>query len=251
MQVLATVDEMSTVFTLVTSLMAGVFLLVERVRHRSHLGHVEQLHRRLHRLSTRLSGCVVELDGMLGEGLAPAGPGELPGEVAGQAHYLYALRMEHEDVTASALRHAARSTARQFLATTAPSSRRCTAAHDAVCKASAAFFAAATLYEEGFVARLQRGADSPEDVLLSSPVRLVPASRLTELLNLRAEFEKQMRVAALHFVGSRPELEQYRCAWPVLRSELAGFGQDPYRGEIRPMSRSSFGSEPILHPAAR
>ncbi len=251
MSILEALDGMSIAVTLATSVVVAVFLLVERFRHHSHLGDVEGLHYRLHRLSIRLSGVVVELDGMLGEGIKPAGRGELPGEVAGQAHYLYALRMEHEDVTTDAMRHAARSATQQLLASGSPASRRCTAAHEAVQKASAALFAAATLYEEGFVERLQRGEYDPDELLLSSPVRLALVERLSEILRLRADFEHQMRTAAAHFVGRRPVLERYRCTWPVLRSELSGFGPDPYDGEVRPISRAGFGAVPMLHPAAR
>ena len=130
----------------------GVALASERVVHRPHLRQVEQDHRRLHRLSTRRAGCVVELERMLEGCFFIPGPGLLPDSVAGHMAYLFALRDECEMFRSRTGNHNSRiSRPQAYLQRASVSAGRCAAAQAALAEAADALGSAARVYEEEFV----------------------------------------------------------------------------------------------------
>ena len=229
-----------------------VALTFERAVHRSHLGQATQDHRRLHRLSARLAGCVVELERMLEDGLPVPGPGLLPDSVAGHMVYLFGLREECEDFRSRARSHNARiSWPEAYLQRASLSARRCAAAQAALAQAADALGGAVRVYEEGFVVAHRERAGTGGDRAPAQPLLLLSDESVSEVIAHRKAFDEQMRLVAEHTHLRHPFFEHYRCAWPALRSEMQGFGDDPYGGEVRPMGRQGFGPVPVLHPDAR
>lgn len=237
---------------LCTAVAAGAAMAVERSVHRSHLMQAEQDHRRLHRLSMRLAGCVVELERKLEAGLPRSEPGTVPDVVAGQLVYLFALRDECELFTTRVNSHAARLTwPHGHLQRRTLTARRCLAAHDAVARAASALRDAARVYEVGFIAAYEKRAGRPGHRAPAEPLLLLSSKRARDIVSAREVFDEQMRLVATHTGNRHPFLEHYRCTWPALRSELGRFEDDPYFGEIQPLSRQGSGSTPVLHPDAR
>lgn len=237
---------------LCTAVAAGVVMAVERSVHRSHLAQAGRDHRRLHRLSTRLAGCVVELERKLEAGLPRSELGTVPDVVAGELVYLFALRDECDLFTTRVNSHAARLTwPHGYLQRRTLTARRCLAAHDAVAKAASAISDAVRVYEEGFIAAYKKRAGRPGHRAPAEPLLLLSSKRARAIISARGDFDEQMRLVATHTGNRHPFLEHYRCTWPALRSELGSFEDDPYFGEIRPLSRQGFGSTPVLHPDAR
>lgn len=237
---------------LCTAAAAGVAMAVERSVHRFHLVQAEQDHRRLHRLSTRLAGCVVELERKLEAGLPRSEPGTVPDVVAGQLVYLFALRDECDLFTTRVNSHAARLTwPHGHLQRRTLTARRCLAAHDAVAKAAAALSDAARVYEEGFITANKKRAGHHSNRAPAEPLLLLSSKRSRDIVSAREVFDDQMRLICTHTGNRQPFYEHYHCTWPALRSELDRFEDDPYCGEIRPLSRQGLGSAPVLHPDAR
>lgn len=229
-----------------------VALTFERAVHRPHLSQATQDHRRLHRLSARLAGCVVELERMLEDGLPVPGPGLLPDSVAGHMVYLFSLREECEDFRSRAQSHNARiSWPQAYLRRASLNARRCAAAQAALAQAADALRGAARVYEEGFVVAHRERAGKGGGRAPAEPLLLLSDEQASEIIAHRKTFGEQMRLVATHIRLRYPCFEHYRCTWPALSSEMRGFDDDPYRGETRPMGRQGFGPVPVLHPDAR
>lgn len=221
----------------------------ERVRHRWHLHRAELDLRHLCRLSARLTGCVVELEAMLDAGWPRTRRSEVSEAAAGHIVYLAGLRTEHDLFIDRETKLLAGGIGQGIFGSyRSEDARRCDTAHDAPSKASAALHEAAELYERGFIRALHRRQGTRT---LNEPLKLVPRAELPRLLQLRATFDRQARVVAANL---RPHGERSRSTAAPGRSsfsELATGTSDPYRGEVRPLARTGFGSIPVLHPAAR
>ena len=231
---------------------AAAAWVFERAVHQSHLTQAEQDHRRLHRLSARLAGCVVELERMLEAGLPVPGPGLLPDSVAGHMVYLFGLRDECDEFRGRSQSHNARiSWSRAYLQRASPSAQRCVAAQAALAESADSLGGAARVYEEGFVAAHRNQAGKGGDRAPAEPLLLLSDEQASAIIARRKIFDEQMRLVATHTRLRHPYFAHYRCTWPALSSEMQGFGDDPYRGEARPMGRQGFGPVPVLHPDAR
>ncbi|MEE6295335.1 hypothetical protein [Georgenia wangjunii] len=233
--------------------LAGMVVLWhQHLTHRAHLQQAVQDHRRMHRLTTRLAGCVVELEQMLSAGLPSAGSGHLPEPVAGHMTYLFGLRDELDVIGSHAASHNARiGWAQTFLERASATARRCTASQSALDEAADALSGAARAYEEGFVAayskrRIGAAVRAPADPLL-----MLSEKRAKDISRKRVTFDEQMRLLATHINVRHPALRHYKTTWPIWTSELGAFDGDPYRGEIRPIGHDGFGPVPVLHPDAR
>lgn len=231
---------------------AAVAWVFERTVHQSHLSQAEQDHRRLHRLSKRLAGCVVELERKLEAGLAVPGPGLLPDSVAGHMVYLFDLREDCADLRSRTQSHNARiSWSRAYLQRASPSAQRCVAAQAALAESADALVGAARVYEEGFVVAHRERAGKGGSQAPAEPLLLLSDEQASDVIAHRKTFDDQMQLVATHTGMRHPYFAHYRCTWPALSSEIQGFGDDPYRGETRPMGRQGFGPVPVLHPDAR
>lgn len=251
-----TVQEWASTISQIGALCAAaaglVALAYERLLHRAHLRQVEQEHHRVHRLSSRLAGCAIELERMLEEGLPVPGPGLLPDLVAGHMTYLFALRDECEVIQTRTASHNARiSWTHAFREKVTATSRRCAAARAALANSAGALSQAARVYEEGFVVAHRELAGEGGGRAPGEPMLLLSQKQAGALQTQRALFDEQMRLVATHTRARHPFLEHYRCTWPVWRSESQNVNGDPYRGEVRPMGHHGFGPVPVLHPDAR
>lgn len=233
--------------------LAGRAALVRnRVVHGGHLTQARLDQRRLLRLSNRLDGCVVDLERALQDGLVAGAAPMVPEVVSGHLVYLYGLRSETDLFTERSRAHRARlswaDTQRERVGTTA---KRCAGAQEALADAADALRIAARTYEEGFVTALGRGDGHPQRPSSADPLVILPGKRMRALLDARVRFDTAMQLLAQYTGIRHPYFDHYKCDWPVLTSELAAFGDDPYRGEVRPLSRVGFGDTPLLHPDAR
>jgi hypothetical protein len=166
--------------------------------------------------------------------------------------YLFGLREECDEFRSRTRSHNARiSWPQAYLQRASPSARRCAAAQAALAESADALGGAARVYEEGFVVAHRERAGKGGGRAPAAPLLLLSDERASEVIAHRKTFDEQMRLVAMHTPLRHPFFEHYRCAWPALRSEMLGFGDDPYRGEVRPMGRQGFGPVPVLHPDAR
>lgn len=244
----STISQFGALCAAVAGLVA---LASEGFVHRAHLRQVEQEHRRVHRLSSRLAGCAVDLERMLEDGLPVSGPGLLPDSVAGHMAYLFALRDECEVIQNRTAIHNARiSWMQSFREKVTVTSRRCAAARAALADSAGALSRAARVYEEGLVVAHRERAGEGGGRAPGEPMLLLSQKRAGELQTQRAMFDEQMRLVATH-TRAHQFLEHYRCEWPVWRSESQNVNGDPYRGEVRPMVHHGSGPVPVLHPDAR
>ncbi len=248
------VELLAGVLAVVTTVAGGSVLLHELGVHRRHLQQAHQDHRRLHRLSARLAGCVFELEQSITAGAASSESTAIPDTVTGHLTYLYAIREESELFVQRARDHNSAITWTQtYLQRSSVTARRCGAAHTALAQAAIAIGLAARSYEEGTTAAIRRraGTSTGPGPGPAEPIALVRRRRANALTAARGEFETQMQLVATHTRNAHPGLLHYRCDWPVYTSELARLTDDPYRGEVRPVSRAGFGDAPVLHLDAR
>lgn len=247
--VLATATGLIALGGLLTGTIA---LWQQHLTHRAHLQQVVQDHRRMHRLTTRLTGCVVELEQMLNAGLPAAGTGQLPEPVAGHMTYLFGLRDELDLIRSHATSHNARiGWAQTFLERASATAGRCQRAQSALIGATDALSGAARVYEEGFVAAYGKRRNVAAVRAESEPLLLLSRKRADNISCFRTAFDEHMRLLATHTNARHPALQHYKTTWPIWTSELRAFDGDPYRGEIRPIGHDGFGPVPVLHPDAR
>jgi hypothetical protein len=83
------------------------------------------------------------------------------------------------------------------------------------------------------------------------PLRLLDESSAAEVARLRGECERALTHTADACNLRVWSHTVFDTTWPVRRSELGDEGTDPYRGEIRPMSWTGSGPQPLLHVDAR
>lgn len=221
-------------------------------RHRRHLEQCVQDLQRQRRLDLRLVGCVIEMERILDVLPAQASEGTVPEELVGHARYLFGLRREAEDNAWELSRHAVRLRWPDgYLGRATLAGKRCTLAHGALVTAFQALADAAREYERGLPAALQRCGDGPQARSLSMPVRLLDEASAAQVAQCREVCERALTHAADACHLRVRSHTVFDTSWPVRRSELVREGSDPYQGEIRPMSWSGFGSQPLLHVDAR
>lgn len=234
------------------AVLAAVMWVVHTARHRRHLGQCVDDLRRHRRLNHRLVGCVTELEHILDSLPPSSSDSEMPEEVVGHARFLYGLRQEARDNASRFSRHAAQLRWPDgYLGKVTLAGERCRVAHGALIQAFESLAQATREYERGLGAALQRSGDGGAARPLTMPVRLLDEPAAAETARLREVCERALVQAADACnlpVRTHVVLES---KWPVQRSEVSPEVCDPYRGEVRPMSWSGLGPQPLLHVNAR
>jgi hypothetical protein len=225
---------------------------VHTVRHRRHLEQCVQDLQRQRRLDLRLVGCVVEMEHILDRLPAQPVDGTVPEDLVGHTRYLFGLRREAEDNAWELSRHAVRLRWPDgYLGKATLAGKRCTLAHGALVTAFQALADAAREYERGLPAALKMCGDGPEARSLSMPLRLLDDTSAAEVARLRAVCERALTHAADACNLRVRSHTVFDTIWPARRSELPSTETDPYQGEVRPMSWSGFGPQPLVHVDAR
>lgn len=236
-----------------TAVAAAIVFMCEVISHRRHLYQAGQDHKRLLRLSKRLTGCIAELERALEEGVDFSDEGFVPDTVSGHMTYLFALRAEASDFQAYSRAHAIRIRwPHGYLAQRSPPARRCLAMYEALESAAKALGSASRTYDKAFIAAFRRPLSTESRRLPSRPLIMLTGKQAKSLVDLRAQFEEAMMIVVEHAARkARRILIVSACGWPIFRSEIPNVDDDPYRGEVRPLSRRGLGAEPALHPDAR
>lgn len=234
------------------SVLALVMWAVHTVRHRRHLDQCVADLQRQRRLDLRLVGCVTELEQIL-DSLPPSSSGsEMPEEVVGHARFLYGLRVEARDNASNLSRHASQLRWPDgYIGKVTLSGERCRIAHGALIQAFESLERATREYERGLAAALRGSGDGGAARSLTMPVRLLDESSAIEVARLREACERALTQAADACKLPVRSHIAFETKWPVRRSEVRLEKGDPYRGEVRPMSWSGFGAQPIVHVDAR
>lgn len=232
---------------------AGALMwMVHTLRHRRHLEQCVQDLQRQRRLDLRLVGCVTEMERILDRLPAQSTEGTVPEELVGHTRYLFGLRREAEDNAWELSRHAVRLRWPDgYLGKATLAGKRCTLAHGALVTAFDALADATREYERGLPTALRRCGDGPEARSLSMPLRLLDDSSAAEVGRLREVSERALTHAADACNLRVRSHTVFDTTWPARRSELPPTETDPYQGEVRPMSWTGFGPQPLVHVDAR
>lgn len=170
----------------------------------------------------------------------------------GQHRYLFGLRQELVDLTSELGRHTHRLRWPDgYLTRETLAGKRCTLAHEALARSTSAMGAAAREYDGMLADILNQGrstlrASHTHDAALL----LLGKSDTAQLHRLRTECQEAMRAAGDVLAPGARQWNTIDCTWPIWRSELPA-GDDPYRGEVRPMAWTGFGDQPLIHVDAR
>lgn len=234
------------------TVLALVMWAVHTARHRRHLDQCVADLQRQRRLDLRLVGCVTELEQIL-DALPPSSSdSEMPEEVVGHARFLYGLRVEARDNASNLSRHASRLRWPDgYFGKVTLAGERCRIAHGALIQAFEALERATREYERGLGTALRGSGDGGAARSLTMPVRLLDESSAAEVARLREVCERALTQAAdASKLPVRSHIT-FETKWPVRRSEVQLAAGDPYRGEVRPMSWSGFGPQPLLNVDSR
>lgn len=237
----------------VVSAVAGALMWgMHTVRHRSHLAQCVQDLQRQRRLDLRLIGCVTEMERILDRLPAQKSSASLPEELVGHSRYLFGIRREATDNAWQLSRHSVRLRWPDgYLGRATLAGMRCSVAHGALVTAFQALADAAREYERGLSAALLQSGDGPQARSLSMPLRLLDEVSAAEVARLREVCERALTHAADACNLRIRTHTTFDTIWPVRRSEIAIDVTDPYQGEIRPLSWTGFGPQPLLHVDAR
>lgn len=245
-------DTVLGAITIVGAVVGALMWIVHTARHRRHLEQCVQDLQRQRRLDLRLVGCVTEMERMLDVLPAHTAEETVPEELAGHTRYLFGLRREAEDNAWQLSRHAVRLRWPDgYLARTTLAGKRCTLAHGALVTAFQALADATREYERGVAAALLRSGDGAQARALSMPLRMLDESSAAEVARLREVCERALTHAADACNLRVRSHTVFDTTWPARRSEVLSGESDPYQGEIKPMSWTGFGPQPLLHVDAR
>ena len=226
--------------------------VVSSLRHRHHLEQCVQDLQRQRRLDLRLVGCVTEMERILDRLPAQITEGTVPEELVGHTRYLFGMRREAEDNAWELSRHTVRLRWPDgYLGKATLAGKRCTLAHGALVTAFDALAEAARQYERGLPAALKRCGDGPNARSQSMPLRLLDHSSAAEVARLREVYERALTHAADACNLRVRSHTVFDTTWPARRSEIPSTETDRYQGEVRPMSWTGLGPQPLLHVDAR
>lgn len=234
------------------TVLALVMWAVHTARHRRHLDQCVADLQRQRRLDLWLVGCVTELEQILDSLPRSSSDSEMPEEVVGHPRFLYGLRVEARDNASNLSRHASQLRWLDgYFGKVTLAGERCRIAHGALIQAFEALERATREYERGLGAALRGSGDGGAARSLAMPVRLLDESSAAEVARFREVCERALTQAADACKLPVRSHVTFETKWPVRRSEIRMAAGDPYRGEVKPISWSGSGSQPLLHVDAR